>query len=213
MTIQTDCAFDLNSSFCWNGIVISGVPGPLVLADGLRTDSQRTGKRRSVASGGNGETNRVLGVHGRQYRTVSAKFARTENSHGFTDALAMDAKQEFSNRLNSALDAIGYAPKGKGRQVQLSKDMGVSQKGARKWLEAEALPGMENLAALAVFCRVGSEWLLTGRGQREIVQPPSQDPEIAQWAQRMECLPSGDRQKIFQVIEVFAAPVLPKKAA
>lgn len=42
--------------------------------------------------------------------------------------------------------------------------MGVSQKGARKWLEAESFPSEQRKRRLADFCRVRYEWLYTGVG-------------------------------------------------
>lgn len=70
----------------------------------------------------------------------------------------------FSQRLNASLDALGFPPKGKGRQEALGKEMGVSQKGARKWLEAESFPSEQRKRRLADFCRVRYEWLYTGVG-------------------------------------------------
>lgn len=80
-----------------------------------------------------------------------------------------DEKQAFSERLNDALDAINFPAKHAGRQTQLAKDMGVSQKGARKWLEGEAIPAQENLMKLTRLAKVGLDWLATGRpeGQRD----------------------------------------------
>lgn len=75
-----------------------------------------------------------------------------------------DPKEEFSRRLNEVLDRAGFPPKGKGRQVVLAKRYGVSQKGARKWLEAEAIPGTTRLAEIAMDLGVTTEYLLTGRG-------------------------------------------------
>ncbi|MHB8224388.1 hypothetical protein [Acidithiobacillus sp.] len=76
------------------------------------------------------------------------------------------ARREFSERLNAALDAIGFPSKGKGRQDDLGKAMGVTQKGARKWLEGEALPAEENREKLVQLCRVSYEWLFRGQGPR-----------------------------------------------
>ncbi|MBU2843797.1 helix-turn-helix domain-containing protein [Acidithiobacillus thiooxidans] len=70
----------------------------------------------------------------------------------------------FSQRLNASLDALGFPPKGKGRQEALGKEMGVSQKGARKWLEGESFPSEQRKRRLADFCRVRYEWLYTGVG-------------------------------------------------
>lgn len=47
---------------------------------------------------------------------------------------------EFSERLNATLDHIKFPPKGKNRQQKLGDWFEVGQKGARKWLECEAMP-------------------------------------------------------------------------
>jgi SOS-response transcriptional repressor LexA len=57
----------------------------------------------------------------------------------------MNEKKEFSARLNYVLDLYGVAPKGKGRQGELASMFNVSDKGARKWIEAESIPKMERL--------------------------------------------------------------------
>lgn len=80
-----------------------------------------------------------------------------------------DKKQEFSDRLNHVLDLAGIPPKGKGRQGVLSKMFGVSDKGARKWIEGEAIPSVarklpeivEKLRSMGVK-GVTIEWLLSG---------------------------------------------------
>ena len=73
--------------------------------------------------------------------------------------------QAFSDRLNAALDAIHFAAKGKGRQVQLGVNFGVTQKAARKWLEAESIPRMGALKELSEWLQCDIEWLLTGNGR------------------------------------------------
>jgi len=42
--------------------------------------------------------------------------------------------------------------------------MGVSQKGARKWLEGEAYPTLDKQLELAKLARVSFQWLMTGEG-------------------------------------------------
>ena len=71
---------------------------------------------------------------------------------------------EFAKRLNDALDQINFSPKHQGRQIDLSKRMGVSQKGARKWLEGEAYPTLDKQLELAKLARVIFQWLMTGEG-------------------------------------------------
>jgi len=74
-----------------------------------------------------------------------------------------DARTEFSARLNEALDQCGIAPKGRGRQVAVAKLFDVSQKGARKWLEGEAIPNTKRIPEIAARLNTSTEWLLTGR--------------------------------------------------
>ena len=76
-------------------------------------------------------------------------------------------RRAFAKRLNDICDAMDVPPKGKNRQAELARIMGVSQKGARKWLEGEGLPTLEKCIALARWAGVGTEWLLTGRGPME----------------------------------------------
>lgn len=80
----------------------------------------------------------------------------------------------FSDRLNELLDARGFAPKHQGRQVQLAKAVGLSQKAVRKWLEAEGMPELTRLIELAVRFNCHLEWLATGRGPRDLTLAPEQ---------------------------------------
>lgn len=74
-----------------------------------------------------------------------------------------DERAAFSRRLNQALDAAGIPPKSKGRQGLVGEMFGVSQKGARKWLEGEAIPSMRRIPQIADTLGISAEWLLTGR--------------------------------------------------
>ena len=79
-------------------------------------------------------------------------------------------KEEFSRRLNKALDLAGIPPKGRGRQVAVAKMFGVSQKGARKWLEGESIPDTKRLPEIARRLNVRGEWLLTGQGPMRVTE-------------------------------------------
>lgn len=81
----------------------------------------------------------------------------------------------FSQRLNIALDVAGVPPKGSGRQIVVAKMFGVSQKGARKWLEGEAIPNTKRLPEIARKLGVRGEWLLTGQGPMRTAPP---GPEV-----------------------------------
>lgn len=83
-----------------------------------------------------------------------------------------EEKLAFSARLNRILDLVdGFPKKGAGRQVQLGKDWGVTQKAARKWLEAESIPELTRLMAMARHYGVSFEWLTTGRGVMAYTTP------------------------------------------
>lgn len=67
----------------------------------------------------------------------------------------------FSKRLNLALDMAKVQPKGQGRQAAVAEMFGVSQKGARRWLEAEAFPDISRLHQIVKKLRVSLDWLLS----------------------------------------------------
>lgn len=83
----------------------------------------------------------------------------TDNMHGMVTKHDLQA---FSGRLNRALDEYGVPPKGKGRQGAVAKLFQVSQKGARKWLEAEGMPDTKKLPGICEELGVRLEWLLRG---------------------------------------------------
>lgn len=79
-------------------------------------------------------------------------------------------KGSFAERLNELCDEHGLPPKGRGRQVAVAKMFDLSQKGARKWLEGEGLPTLENSIEIARRFGVQTEWLLTGRGDKYVTE-------------------------------------------
>lgn len=103
-----------------------------------------------------------------------------------------DLKADFSRRLNLVLDEspLGIPAKGQGRQTFVAKLFGVGQKAARKWLEGEGYPEMEKSIEIALRLNVALEWLLTGRGDKRMVdQSDHQLAELLnQWFQMPEPL-------------------------
>lgn len=74
-------------------------------------------------------------------------------------------KQGFSDRLNAVLDAAGVVKIGAGRQGVLKQQFKVSDKGARKWIQAESIPKYERLLEIVEKYKqtgVTIEWLLSG---------------------------------------------------
>lgn len=74
-------------------------------------------------------------------------------------------KEEFAKRLHLAMDTKGYPLRGRARI--LSQEFKISDKGAGKWLNGEAIPETSKIPLLASFLGVNSEWLISGNGQME----------------------------------------------
>lgn len=72
-------------------------------------------------------------------------------------------KEEFAKRINQAMEAKNYPVRGRARI--LSKEFGISDKGAGKWLKGEAIPETAKIPLLAEFLGVSAEWLLNGSEQ------------------------------------------------
>lgn len=75
-----------------------------------------------------------------------------------------------------------------GRQSELAKVFKVSQKGARKWLEAESFPRWEHIIRITEWAGVTVEWLMSGRGPKTIDQlyPTRAIAHVAEIMQAME---------------------------
>ncbi|SEO13057.1 Peptidase S24-like [Acinetobacter sp. yr461] len=71
-------------------------------------------------------------------------------------------KQEFAKRLHKAMDAAAYPIRGRARV--LSREFNISDKGAGKWLNGDAIPETSKIPLIAYFLNVNSEWLLSGTG-------------------------------------------------
>ena len=73
--------------------------------------------------------------------------------------------QEFSKRLNWALDRIGWPEAQHGRGARLKELFGLrSDKSVSKWLGGRGMPKLSRIDTLGELCRVNPNWLLTGRG-------------------------------------------------
>lgn len=78
-----------------------------------------------------------------------------------------DENAAFSARLNEALDDFGCPPKFNGRQKYVAKLFGISQRAARKWLEAEGFPESARWNAIAEKLQVNFLWLFSGKGPKK----------------------------------------------
>lgn len=75
-----------------------------------------------------------------------------------------------------------------GRQTELAKVFDLSQKGTRKWLEAESFPRWEHVVRITEWAGVTVEWLMTGRGPKTLgeLYPSRAIAHVAEIMQAME---------------------------
>ena len=71
-----------------------------------------------------------------------------------------ESKQQFAKRFNDSLTALGVP--NRGRMVATAKMFGVSNSGAKKWIDGESIPDTYRLSDFATKLKVRAEWLLTG---------------------------------------------------
>lgn len=72
----------------------------------------------------------------------------------------------FSLRMHEICDDMKLPRHG--RQSALAGLFKVSQKGARKWLEAESFPRWEHIIRITEWAGITVEWLMSGRGPKTI---------------------------------------------
>ena len=70
----------------------------------------------------------------------------------------------FSERLNICLDKEGFPPKNCGRIQSLAEMVGLTHRGASKWVNGQSTPPAKKYASLAQKLNVSEEWLRTGNG-------------------------------------------------
>lgn len=70
----------------------------------------------------------------------------------------------FSERLNCCLDKEGFPPKNRGRIRLLSEMVGLTHRGASKWVNGQSSPPARKFPLLAKQLNVNEAWLRTGVG-------------------------------------------------
>ena len=74
------------------------------------------------------------------------------------------AMTTFAERLTACLDKENFPPKNYGRIQLLAEMVGLSHRGASKWLNGQTSPPASKYAALAKKLNVDETWLRTGEG-------------------------------------------------
>lgn len=70
----------------------------------------------------------------------------------------------FTDRLNSCLDKEGFPPKHRGRIQLLAEMVGLTHRGASKWVNGQSAPPAKKYESLAKKLKVNELWLRTGEG-------------------------------------------------
>lgn len=76
----------------------------------------------------------------------------------------MVKSSSFSERLNMCLDKEGFPPKNRGRIRLLSEMVGLTHRGASKWVNGQSSPPARKFPLLAKQLNVNEAWLKTGVG-------------------------------------------------
>lgn len=70
----------------------------------------------------------------------------------------------FAERLNICLDKEGFPPKNRGRIQLLAEMVGLTHRGASKWVNGQSAPPAAKYASLAKKLNVSEKWLRYGEG-------------------------------------------------
>ncbi len=73
----------------------------------------------------------------------------------------------FSDRLNICLDKEGFPPKNCGRIQLLAEMVGLTHRGASKWVNGQSKPPAAKFASLAQKLNVDETWLKSGEGSMQ----------------------------------------------
>lgn len=147
---------------------VSGNSVTLPLAYSLIRDAQSAGQgHQPTFRDRNGNR-----VHAEKDRTESyRRQVLIVTPQSVTIGSMVDSARAFADRLNLALDKARVPQKGSGRQKHVAQMFGVSEKGARKWLEGEGWPDTKRIPEIAAALNVFGEWLLTGQGPMSPERP------------------------------------------
>lgn len=119
--------------------------------------------------------------------------------------MSQTEKKAFAERLNRVADKLGIPEKGRNRQELFGKRFGVSQESARKWLEGESMPQLERCIQIATAACVSFEWMMTGRGESNLLESSADKAEAAILA-AMRMMQPQQKYQLLAMSKVLIAP-------
>jgi transcriptional regulator with XRE-family HTH domain len=92
-----------------------------------------------------------------------------------------------------------------GRQGILAKMFGVSQNGAKKWIDGDSWPRMETLIKMSEWANISIDWLITGRGEKRKINAYSSEP-LTHVVQIMENMTPEQQYLLARLADQVAKP-------
>lgn len=118
-------------------------------------------------------------------------------------------RQQFVDRLTNIVELLKYPAHG--RQTALALRYKLKQPSVRKWFTGEAMPHYEIAADLCKRALVSYEWLMTGRGDKYMLQPEMLDPQILAAVKIMQQMSPYQVNQVVKIMDTFAEPEPPTK--
>ena len=135
------------------------------------------------------------------YKISIADFYNQKKDNG---VMKSDMKYpDFAKRLAAVWKACERAPV---KQTPLAKWLGFSQPTVNDWLNGKGLPSMDTAIKLADKFECSVEWLMTGRGSKE-VNKESTDPFYAMYLE----LPEMHRLTIKNLVQALSQTPAPQQ--
>lgn len=109
----------------------------------------------------------------------------------------------FAARLAEICQSKGLKPHGRQAglaRVLTSLDRPITQPAIKKWFDGEALPDMDKFILLATWGGVHLEWLMTGRGPKQINTVYSSD-EIYYVAEKMKSMDIEQQRLVARLVD------------
>jgi len=124
----------------------------------------------------------------------------THSATGIGDNWWVETPSPFWHRVIQALEARGHRV----TQADIAKSLGVGQTAVSKWARGAGLPTPARLIALADYCQVPLQWLLSGKGDMDV--RGLQDKQLRQLLEVWEDLSGDQRKTIVRVAQGLHEP-------
>lgn len=129
----------------------------------------------------------------------------------FLDAdnlLMSPERTQFVERLVDVVEELNYPEHG--RQTALARRYKLTQPSVRKWFTGEAMPSYEIAADLCKRSMVAYEWLMTGRGEKYLLDTEGMNKTVLAGARLLMEMSPQQAQQAVKILDAIAEPPHPK---